>query len=411
MKPFYRSKKNFNFFSHPKVRCGDYAYQKKVLLTLLAFLTVSFWSYYSSSKEQKQGANASKVSKSTKYAPRVTVNPVRTELGSETTPVLGRFISRRSGYVTTKVSGAVDNLKRMVGDTVKAGDTIANLLSDRFIWKKNLQLAEVSNFKAQAKTREAQINLLLSERRRLISLKKSPAFSQARLDDKNQEILVAKSQLAEAKAKLRRAQANLKLTEIDLVDAKIKAPYSGIITKKHTEEGAYLTIGAKVVSLLSNKNLEIEVNIPFYQVNSLKSKLLVKGVFGRSNSISAVLRAIIPEENPQTGTRPAIFTPINLSPQNLLAVNQSVTLFLPKVTSNKVLTVHKDAVLPRQGRYLVIIAKEDRAIFRDVVLGEAIGNRFIVVKGLIDGDLTIIRGNERLQPNQTVIINDANKYE
>ena len=60
---------------------------------------------------------------------------------------------------------------------------------------------------------------------------------------------------------------------------------------------------------------------------------------------------------------------------------------------------------------LVIIAKEDRAIFRDVVLGEAIGNRFIVVKGLIDGDLAIIRGNERLQPNQTVIINDANNYE
>ena len=67
--------------------------------------------------------------------------------------------------------------------------------------------------------------------------------------------------------------------------------------------------------------------------------------------------------------------------------------------------------MPRQGRYLVIIAKEDRAIFRDVVLGEAIGNRFIVVKGLIDGDLTIIRGNERLQPNQTVIINDANNFE
>ncbi len=35
-------------------------------------------------------------------------------------------------------------------------------------------------------------------------------------------------------------------------------------------------------------------------------------------------------------------------------------------------------------------------------LGEAVGTRFIVLGGLLPGDMVVVRGNERLQPGQAI---------
>ena len=117
------------------------------------------------------------------------------------------------------------------------------MVRDRLEWERNLQRAEVANYSAQVKTQQERIGLLQQELKRLESLKKSPAFSQARLDDKRQEIIVASSEVTEAEAQLRKARANLKLTEIDLRDAEIRAPYSGAVSKKHAAVGSYVDVG------------------------------------------------------------------------------------------------------------------------------------------------------------------------
>ena len=71
----------------------------------------------------------------------------------------------------------------MVGDTVKAGDTIANLLSDRFIWKKIYNWQKHQTLKLKLNSRSTNKSFVEERRINLFRLK-SPAFSQARLDDK-----------------------------------------------------------------------------------------------------------------------------------------------------------------------------------------------------------------------------------
>ena len=44
------------------------------------------------------------------------------------------------------------------------------------------------------------------------------------------------------------------------------------------------------------------------------------------------------------------------------------------------------------------------AALREVELGETFGSRFEVLKGLYPGDQVVVRGNERLRPNQKVRI-------
>jgi multidrug efflux pump subunit AcrA (membrane-fusion protein) len=73
-----------------------------------------------------------------------------------------------------------------------------------------------------------------------------------------------------------------------------------------------------------------------------------------------------------------------------------VTVELPLTSGNRILTVHKDAVLKRANGNIVFVVKGTSATMRNVQLGRGVGNKFQVLKGLKPGEKVVIRGNERL---------------
>ncbi len=366
---------------------------KSGVLALLAIATVTSGAIAQGAKKPGGGGPP---------ATMVQVDAVKIGPYVQTVPVIGRFVARQSGIVSSRTGGTVEQLKVDVGDRVEAGAILAVLVRDKLKWQRNLYAAEVANYAAQAETKEAKTELLRLELGRLLSLKKSPAFSQARLDDKNQSILVAESEAAEAKAQLRKAQANLQLHMIDYQDAEIEAPYGGVVTQKHTAVGTYLNAGSPVFSLIDDTTLEIEADVPSERIRSLKSGVMVNVSLNEKSVIKAAVRAVVPEENSQTRTRAVRFQPIEMDGVENLAANQSVTLNLPSGAEKEVLSVHKDAVLNRRGNQLVVLADNGKAKFQPVQLGEAAGNRFIVLGGVTEGDLVIVRGNERLRPGQAI---------
>jgi len=261
----------------------------------------------------------------------------------------------------------------------------------------------VANQVAALKTKRQEITLLRQEFGRLQSLKKSPAFSQARLDDKLQQIAVARSEIAEAQAKLNTAQASQKLTELDLRDAEVKAPHAGVVTKRHTSVGAYVNVGAPVLTLLDDRTMEIEADVPSNQIPGLRKEVEIDALINGVERIRAKVRAVIPEENPRTRTRAVRLTPIfNNSKSNLIATNQSVVLSLPAGKARTVITVHKDAIINRKGKTVVMLAIDGKAQSRNVKLGPPTGSRFVVERGLKPKDFVIIRGNERLLPGSKI---------
>jgi multidrug efflux pump subunit AcrA (membrane-fusion protein) len=72
-----------------------------------------------------------------------------------------------------------------------------------------------------------------------------------------------------------------------------------------------------------------------------------------------------------------------------------------------VLSVHKDAVIKRGEVASVFVAKDDTAEERAVSLGEAVGSRYEVLAGLEEGELVVVRGNERLRTGDRLRIDGA----
>ena len=265
-----------------------------------------------------------------KSAPRaalVGTDMVRAETVSQTIPVIGRLVARHSGVVAARVAGPVAEMRVDVGDRLRKGDTVAVLVRERLHWLGRRRAAEVASYKARLAARQAELVMKNQEMGRLDQLRtnKSAAHRASKYDAMGQEVAMLKAEVAEASARLQQAEADAELARINLNYAVIRSPFSGVVTRRHTNVGAYVNVGQAVVSLIDDSALEVEADVPVKRIGGLKPGA---GVNVRINgqTLTAKVRAVVPEENPRTRTRAVRFT-VDLEGLNGdLAGNQSVTV-------------------------------------------------------------------------------------
>jgi RND family efflux transporter MFP subunit len=367
----------------------------------LAALTLAAVTVATPDRSQAQEAN------------RVVVDKVSLTPLLQTTPVIGRLVAKDGGEVAARISGAVKEVYVAVGQQVAEGEVLA-LIDDAIIGaRRDLAKAKQAAAEAAISSRRADLKIVRQELARTMGLKSSAAFSQARFEDQQAKVSKSEAELIEAKYFLDQTKAEFKLAELDLDYTQVRASYAGIITRKHTSSGAYLNLGDPVVSMVSNSDLEIEVDMPFKLLGGVQAGTRLELQLADGSRHVAQVRAVIPDENPLTRTRAIRLTPSFKSTGMGLAPGQSATLQVPIGDGRLVLTVAKDAIIPQTGANLVYVAEEGkndagesilRAAAREVRLGEPVGGRFEVLSGLKEGDRVVIRGNERLRSGAELII-------
>jgi len=325
----------------------------------------------------------------------------------QTVPVIGRFVARQRGVVSALSRGPVSEVLVQVGDRVKKGDVLVRLDSARIQASLDLERAALSEKEAAATAARGQLALAEQELQRLERLKKSAAFSQANYDDKRKNVNIYISKVAEAEAAAARAQSNLRLAEIDFEYSAIRAPFDGIVSERHTEAGTYLSIGNPVVTLINDQDLEVEADVPADRISGLQPGRVIGVVLVDGSRHEAVVRAVVPEENAMTRTRPVRLTPAIDGAGRPLAANQSVIVEVPVGEPRDVVSVAKDGIIARGNGHVAFVVADGKAQPRQVQLGEAVGDRFEVISGLAPGELVVVRGNERLRPGQPVMVPGA----
>ncbi len=333
----------------------------------------------------------------------VQVDEVRTEPLNQTRPVLGRIVTKQKGEVAARVGGRVATVAVDVGNRVEKGTPIVELDAEPVQYDLDLANAEYQVALAEQATSNAEIELLENELVRLNRLKQSAAFSKAQLEDKVRQITVAKHRMKAATARLGQYQAKQQAKAMDLDDTVIRAPYSGVVSRRLVSPGAYVRPGDAVVAMIDDGALEVEADVPVDQLTALRIGAALNVVIA-GERYGATVRAIVPEENPLTRTRAVRLVPDFRGSAAVasLAIAQSVMLEVPIGGSRDVMTVNKDGVIQRPSGAIVFLVKDQAAAPQPVQLGPAVGGRFEVLGGLQEGDLVVIRGNERLRPGQSV---------
>ena len=367
----------------------------------------------------------------------VQVDAVKREPLSQTFTVIGRLVARQRGDVAARVAGPVAELRVQVGDRVRLDDVIAVVDRKRPAWRRDVAAAEVHESEASlanAEARhamagagvaraEARLALARQAFARLERLRASAAFSQARLDELElgtvaamSEVEFARAEVQEALslidqslARVERSLANLKNANHDLDDTAVRAPFDGVVTLRHTEVGAYLDVGATVVTLVNDRDIEIEADVPYDRLGALSAGIQVDFRFDNGAWHQASVRAVGVVENTRTRTRPVRFAPDFDGVTDNLADGQSVSLTLPIGAPRDIVSVHKDAITRGVDGAAVYVVANGVAERRLVSLGEAVGSRFEVLDGLEPGEKVVVRGNERLNPGQAVQYDGQNE--
>ncbi|MGI9311041.1 MAG: efflux RND transporter periplasmic adaptor subunit, partial [bacterium] len=326
---------------------------------------------------------------------------------TQTVPVIGKLVAKQSGAATARIAGTVSRMLVEVGDRVRRNQPLARIDAADLRLRARLARAQRAEAEARRKTAEAQLALARQEVERLSELADSAAVSRAAYDDAQHRHNIAAARLREASAAIESGAAQLALAELELGYAVITAPFAGAVTARLAEVGDYLQRGQAAARLVSDQRLEVEADVPYGRLGGLSPGTAVELLLDNASRHRAEVRAIVAEEDPRTRTRRVRFVADFDAAAGRLAAQQSVTVLIPAGAARDIVSVHKDAVVRRAGGAIVFVVADGVAALRDITTGASSGERLEVLDGLSAGDLTVVRGNERLTPNQPVRIAPA----
>ena len=322
--------------------------------------------------------------------PTLPVKLVAAKKGDATRSILlpANVLPYQQATLYAKVAGYVKTVNVDKGDSVQAGVLLADievpeLIADRAKYKAELDVADLD----YKRTSDAQ--------------KKAPD-------------LVVPLTVDTAKSKYDIAKANLERTETLLGFAKITAPFSGVITRRYVDPGAFIpaaTSGstaqsAALFTVMDFGKVRVQAAVPELEVPFIKAGLPVKvmveelpsakidGTLTRfSHALDDATRTMLAEielPNPEGALRPGMYANVRITVER-----KSDALILPT-----------DAVLFERGRTSVFTMADNKARRTTVKTGFNDNGSVEMLDGVKLGDSVIVIGKQVIADGQPVKVSD-----
>lgn len=280
--------------------------------------------------------------------------------------------------VSAQTQGQVQEIFYDVDDFVEKNAVLVRL-------KDTEHRARLDQAAADLTSAKAKLEQSREEHDRIAGLYRKKNVSDSAMDQAKADLASAQAALDAARARLDQAQEQLAYTEI-------RAPYSGIVTRRDVSLGEIASPGTPVMSGISLDQLRVTVDVP---------QSIIPEV--RARPQGEVLARVYPPGGPAVEVRRATVFPIADAGSNTFKVRIDLppqpdgkprALFpgmLVKtgfvVGEKAELAVPAEAVVHRSevtGVY--VIGARDHVTFRQVRLGQALPDGYAILAGLNEGE-------------------------
>ena len=171
-------------------------------------------------------------------------------------PLSGSLAPLSSATIKSKVSGVVEATTLQEGMAVGAGQVLARI--DQADLRARLQQQQAMLDEAQAKLAMATKNETNSE-----ALLQQKYISQNAFDS-------TQNTVALARANVKSAAAMVEIARIALNDGIIKAPISGVVSKRHVQAGEKLSPDMPIYTIVNLSELTLEAQVPASEIPRVK---------------------------------------------------------------------------------------------------------------------------------------------
>ena len=175
--------------------------------------------------------------------------------------------------VGAQVSGQLRKIHVEVGDTVNAGDLLAEIDPTVYRARVDASRAQLKNLRAQLKDREAQLALAQIQLRRQRALMAEDATTKESLQTAEAAAKSAEAQLEALRAQIEQIESTLRADEANLQYARILSPMAGTVVSITARQGQTLNTNQQapvVMRIADLSTMTVQTQVSEADVSRLK---------------------------------------------------------------------------------------------------------------------------------------------
>jgi membrane fusion protein (multidrug efflux system) len=276
----------------------------------------------------------------------------------------GIFEPNRETKTSADIQGKINSVLVDIGSIVRKGQALVQL--------------DNSLLKLQLQTVEIQIEGVESDVKRYTILANADAIQGVQLE---------KTALGLKSANVQRATL---LEQINKTT--IMAPFSGIVTAKLTEVGAFAAPGVPLIQITDISVLKFTVNVPEQELSQFKTNQIY------SLAADAYPETLLSGEVIMTGSKANMGNsfPIQFSVKNTSDLQIKSGMFGKVQLKNDSEGIHiiipASSVIGTNMQTQVYTVKNGKAILQNIIISSRFQNKVLVSSGLSEGDVIITNG-------------------
>ena len=337
--------------------------------------------------------------------PKVTVSKPVVEDVVEWDEYTGRLEAVDTVDVRARVSGYLESIHFKDGQTVKKGDLL-------FVIDPRPYQAELDRALAQSKLAKARLSLAENDLKRAKNLLSARAISEEEADTRASDEQVAQASVEQAQADVNAARLNVEFTQV-------RAPITGLISRKYVTEGNLInggtggTLLTTIVSLdpiycyfeadeqsyLRYTNLEQKGMMPDSRKGENPAFMELSNETGYPHK--GYIDFIDNRLDPNTGTirGRGVFP----NPDDTLTPGLFARMKITGSGQYKAVLVPDEAVGSDQSqKFVMVVNPEDMVEYRQVTLGPRVSGLRVIRQGVGPEDRIIVNGLQRAMPGMKV---------
>lgn len=296
----------------------------------------------------------------------------------------GVVVARQVADISAQVLAPIVAIPIREGDAVRKGEVLVQLSSVPLQAAFQQAQAQLLAARQQQAAAEAQKNLAAQTYARYAELNERHSITPHEFDQVKAQLDVATAQVQAATAQTSAAEAATRQSQATNGYAVIRAPFSGVVTRKYADAGALASPGVPLLQIenASDHEADIQVNESALRSIHVAEQVQVE-INGSQTPVMGKVQKIVPNGDPSAHT----FTvKIGLPHSGAIYSGMTAGVLIP--TAKQASISVPNSVIRQRGQLDSVLALDSHSVaqIRYVTLGRKQGDAVEVLSGLGNGD-------------------------
>ncbi len=321
----------------------------------------------------------------------VEVAPVEVRTMVYSVGAVGSVDAFEKVQVTARVAGVVDRVLFAEGNTAAVNQVLVEIEPERY--RLGVEAAQAAYEKSQASKADAEAGL---KRREKVITQTPGLIPGEELETWRTKVLLAASDVAQTKAALDQAQLNLH-------DAYVRAPFSGIIQTRTVQTGQYVQVGTVLATLVRRDPLLLRFQVPERDAAQMHSGITASFKVRDDEREYSARIVHVGAAADETTRMVAVTAEVHDTGAAYLRPGAFAEITVPVSTPHQNPVIPQTAIRPSDRGFIAYVVQNDTAMERVLTVGmRTADGQAEVLAGLKPGEILVVRGAEALRDGAPV---------